>query len=81
MVFMPFQERCTHLGCTVVRQADNIFECPCHGSAFDLNGDVLVGPAVSPLRHVELSQSPQGKLVIDTQVIVPVNQRLSPDLL
>jgi len=67
---------CTHLGCTV-QQADDHFECPCHGSRFTLSGSVLTGPAISPLQHVELSLSPDGSLALDTQVVVPPNQRVS----
>ena len=39
---------CTHLGCTVNRDADG-FRCPCHGSVFDEDGQVLSGPAPRPL--------------------------------
>ena len=67
---------CTHLGC-IVRAADGQFECPCHGSQFDLKGAVLQGPAMTSLRHVELTRSPDNLLVIDTQVTVPASQRLS----
>ena len=35
---------CSHLGC-IVSQTDSGFSCPCHGSAFDLRGDVLNPPA------------------------------------
>ena len=34
--------RCTHLGCTVAWQRDR-FQCPCHESAFALDGRVLPG--------------------------------------
>jgi Rieske Fe-S protein len=40
---------CTHLGCTV-SLSDGNFACPCHGSVFDINGDVLKGPAVKSLK-------------------------------
>ena len=37
---------CTHLGCTV-KWDDflKIFQCPCHQSAFDINGKVIRAPA------------------------------------
>jgi glycine/D-amino acid oxidase-like deaminating enzyme/nitrite reductase/ring-hydroxylating ferredoxin subunit len=44
--------RCTHLGCTVsFNKPERSWECPCHGSRFDLDGSVLGGPATRPLRH------------------------------
>jgi glycine/D-amino acid oxidase-like deaminating enzyme/nitrite reductase/ring-hydroxylating ferredoxin subunit len=44
--------RCTHLGCIVsFNAAERSWDCPCHGSRFALDGDVLQGPAVRPLRR------------------------------
>jgi glycine/D-amino acid oxidase-like deaminating enzyme/nitrite reductase/ring-hydroxylating ferredoxin subunit len=44
---------CTHRGCQVVwNPAERTWDCPCHGSRFGLEGQVLHGPAVSPLRQI-----------------------------
>ena len=44
---------CTHLGCTLQwNGAETSWDCPCHGSRFSTDGDVLNGPAVRPLERV-----------------------------
>lgn len=45
-----FSPSCTHLGCAYRWQAEKkLFTCPCHGSAFNVRGDVVAGPASRPL--------------------------------
>jgi Rieske Fe-S protein len=48
---------CTHLGCMVNwSEEQKQIICPCHGAVFNLNGNVLTGPAIKPLMtyNVEL---------------------------
>lgn len=51
--------KCTHAGCTVEwdGRAKIPLRCPCHESQFDLNGQVVSGPAKAPLKHYAVSEN------------------------
>ena len=50
--FMALSLRCTHLGCSIIWEEDkNRFICPCHSSAFGINGEVQNPPAPKALDY------------------------------
>jgi len=54
---------CTHVCCECSYYASsNVIACPCHGSVFDANGNVLQGPASSPLPKVQLKVDSAGNV-------------------
>ncbi len=65
---------CTHLGCTVGRSADG-FACPCHGSRFAKNGEVVRGPAPRALPWLEVGRAADGQLVVYADNEVPEGTR------
>jgi Rieske Fe-S protein len=69
--------KCTHLDCVVHwNSAERSWDCPCHGSRFDVNGEVLHGPAATALEAIEVS--PQGARPIAPPNVNPEGN--SPDL-
>ena len=68
---------CSHLSCTISK-TDTGFECPCHGSRFNLKGTALQGPAAKQLEYLELSLSEENLVVLDSSIKVPASQRLDP---
>ncbi len=48
---------CSHSGCEV-RKRRSGFECPCHGSEYELSGMVVSGPARDPLDVFEVRRLP-----------------------
>jgi len=64
--FLALYTRCTHLACLVSwEEEDGRFHCPCHGSQFDREGDVLNPPAPRPLDRFPIAISAR-KIEVDT---------------
>ncbi len=64
---------CTHLGC-LVKLTEDGFDCPCHGSKFDDQGEVVAGPAPRALLWLAVSQAPDGTLLADRAKEVEAGQ-------
>jgi cytochrome b6-f complex iron-sulfur subunit len=47
---------CTHAGCGVrYDHANQVLNCPCHGSKYTLDGMVIQGPAFRPLKNYQVN--------------------------
>ena len=52
---------CTHVCCECTYEPSNkVIFCPCHGSVFDATGNVLRGPAGTPLPSIRLTVDTSG---------------------
>ena len=50
-VVKVYSRNCTHANCTIdAYSSSGVSMCSCHGSTFDLNGNVIDGPAEDPLK-------------------------------
>jgi Rieske Fe-S protein len=57
---------CTHMGCDVgYDSGKGHIVCPCHGSEFSNSGEVMHGPAKSPLRAYPVS-------VADDEIVIRI---------
>jgi Rieske Fe-S protein len=43
--FVALTAICTHEACTVSGVSGQMYVCPCHGSTYNFNGQVITGPA------------------------------------
>ena len=64
-------QRCVHLGCRVPWcNSSQGFECPCHGSKYNLVGEYYAGPAPRNLDRFVVNVNAAGKFIIDTGTII-----------
>ncbi|MDD5144702.1 MAG: Rieske 2Fe-2S domain-containing protein [Candidatus Pacebacteria bacterium] len=46
---------CTHMGCTLNwNNAEESWDCPCHGSSFSCDGKLIHGPAAIDLEKIDV---------------------------
>ncbi|MEI7617281.1 MAG: ubiquinol-cytochrome c reductase iron-sulfur subunit [Actinomycetota bacterium] len=59
-------QKCPHLGCRVpFCESSGQFECPCHGSVFDIGGEWVKGPSPRGMDQHPLTVE-NNELVVDT---------------
>ena len=73
--FYAVSKICTHQGCVLDLETDG-FSCPCHGSIFTLEGEIVRGPAPRALDWLEVTALPSGQLIVDRGRPVPQGTKL-----
>ena len=62
-------QKCPHLGCHVPYcESSGRFECPCHGSIYDLAGEYITGPAPRGMDRYKVTLSGDD-VVVDTSTL------------
>ena len=75
---LALSTKCQHLGCTVPwvgpPESPNAFQCPCHGSMYNYEGERTGGPAPRPMDLMAVRvDDATGNVTVDTGAI---SQRL-----
>jgi nitrite reductase/ring-hydroxylating ferredoxin subunit len=68
---------CTHASGAIDNptSATSDVVCPVHGSVFDRNGNVVHGPAFSPLQHFQVDVASDGSITIQAGMPVAADAR------
>ena len=62
--------KCVHLGCSVPHcPTSSLFECPCHGSKYRLNGEFYSGPAPRGLDRFPVTVT-GSSVMVDTGTVI-----------
>lgn len=72
---MALWQRCVHLGCRVPECPSSLgFECPCHGSKYNLHGEYEDGPAPRNLDRFVVSLDDSNNLIVDTGAVIETSR-------
>lgn len=67
---MALYQKCAHLGCRVpFCEQSQWYECPCHGSKYNLAGEYTLGPAPTGLSRFPVIVE-EGQVKVNTGIIV-----------
>ena len=68
---LALSQKCPHLGCHVPYcESSGRFECPCHGSVFDLGGEWITGPSPRGMDRYPVAVK-GGVVLVDTGTLEP----------
>ena len=70
---------CTHQACNMATQgsvSSSGISCACHGSRFDVEGNLTRGPASAALAHLSVTADATGALTVHTGTVVADAVRL-----
>ena len=71
---------CTHQGCDIATSGGSVsftlLHCGCHGSEFNGQGRVVIGPAVVPLPHLLVTKDASNQLTIHGDTLAAETDRL-----
>jgi len=71
---------CTHAGCDMAnygRISSNGIYCSCHGSEFDVDGNVVRGPARRALDHYQVTIHANGDIYVDSTHVISESTRVA----
>ena len=69
-------QKCPHLGCKVpFVPATNRFECPCHGSKYNVLGEYIEGPAPRGMDRFLVKVDSHDEVFVDTTTLIPGPKR------
>ena len=45
------KNKCPHMGCSLIfNNQEKTWDCPCHGSRFDIDGNPIKGPSIKSIK-------------------------------
>ena len=56
-----YSAQCPHLGCKINKIENGELVCPCHGSVYDLDGNVTKGPSYKNLKLIPAKITDDGE--------------------
>ena len=69
---LALSQKCPHLGCRVpFCDSSGRFECPCHGSIFNIAGEYIQGPSPRGMDRFTITKDDKSAYFVDTSKSTP----------